>query len=449
MAGLGRRIAARLPAEADARTLLHGAGIAFVVQVLGAGASFVLQVLLGRWMGPSDYGTYVVTLSWAALAAVGCCLGLPTMLLRFVAAYLAGGDDARLRGVLRMSFAVTTATGVGVAVAGSIVFAALRGGGVEVDFAVLAGLWLIPALALMRLGQEAVRSFRRMGLAFAPALFWRPVATIAVAAIVVVLGGHLTAIAALVIALGCLALVVGVQLIRFAGFVRAEVPVVAPVLEVRMWMRVALPLLLIASFLIVLSETDIVMVGALAGSREAGLYAAASKTASLVAFVLIAVNAIAAPMISAQHTRGEHAAMQQLVSRVARWVFFPSLAICLFLAVFAQPVLGLFGSEFGAARWELVVLLAGQLVNAMAGSVGFLMILTGHQREAAWVYGWVALAHVVLNVTGILLFGAIGAAIATAISFALWNVWLYVLVVKRLGIHSSVFTKAAVPRAGR
>jgi O-antigen/teichoic acid export membrane protein len=441
IASLGRRIATRLPVEGDARRLLHGAGIAFSIQVLGAGASFVLQVLMGRWLGPAGYGTFVFTISWASLVAVGCCLGLPTMLLRFVAAYIAEGDDARLHGVMRMSFAVTAASGLGVAVLGSVGFAALRVAGVGVDPAVLIGFWLVPVLALMRLQQEAIRSFRRLALAYAPGLLWRPVAVIAVAATLVGLGFDLTAPAALLIALASLACVIAVQLVRFAGYVRTSVAPAEPVYEARMWMRVALPLLLIASFMIVLSETDIVMVGALVGSRQAGLYAAASKTASLVAFVLIAVNAIAAPMISAQHARGEHAEMQRLAARVARWTFFPSLAICLFLAVLAEPVLELFGSEFGAARWELVILLGGQLVNAMAGSVGFLMILTGYQREAAWVYGWVAVAHVAMNVTGILLFGAIGAAIATALSFALWNVWLYVLVVKRLDIHSSIFTR--------
>src|SRR4029077_4470085 len=148
---------------------------------------------------------------------------------------------------------------------------------------------------------------------------------IAVAAALVALGLDLTAPAALLIGLGSLAFVIAIQLVRFAAFVRTAVPPAEPVYEARMWMRVALPLLLIASFMIVLSETDIVMVGALVGSRQAGLYAAASKTASLVAFVLLAVNAIAAPMISAQHARGEHGAMQRLGSRLARWALFPSL----------------------------------------------------------------------------------------------------------------------------
>ncbi len=428
--------------------MLWGASVAFVIQVLGAGTSFVLQVLLGRWMGPSGYGTYVVTISWAGLAAVGCCLGLPTMLLRFVAAYRANGDDARLRGVLRMSFALAAVVSLAVAAAGTFVFAAFLLDGVEVSFAVLVGLWMVPVLSIMRLQQEAIRAFRLMALAYGPSLFWRPVAAIAGTAIFVGLGHHLNAVAALLIALGGLTLVVAGQSVRFVAFVREEVASVRPVFETRMWIRVALPLLLIASFLIILSETDIVMVGALVGSREAGLYAAASKTASLVAFVLIAVNAIAAPMISAQHVNDEHVEMQNLVSRAARWIFFPSLAICLFLAVLSKPVLELFGSEFDAARWELVVLLAGQLVNAAAGSVGFLMILTGHQREAAWVYGWVAVAHIALNIIGILLFGAIGAAIATAFSFAVWNIWLYVLVVKRLDIHASVFSRSSAAPPG-
>src|SRR4029077_10421526 len=136
----------------------------------------------------------------------------------------------------------------GIALAGSVALLALRAVGVAVDPAVPIGFWLVPVLALIRLKKEALRSFRRMALAYAPGLFWRPVALIAVAAALVALGLDLTAPAALLIGLGSLAVWIAIQLVRFAAFVRTAVPPAEPVYEARMWMRVALPLLLIASF---------------------------------------------------------------------------------------------------------------------------------------------------------------------------------------------------------
>jgi O-antigen/teichoic acid export membrane protein len=87
----------------------------------------------------------------------------------------------------------------------------------------------------------------------------------------------------------------------------------------------------------------------------------------------------------------------------------------------------------------LTVLLVGQVVSAGAGAVGWLMLLTGHQNQAAWVYGWVALIHVVLLAVAIPLFGPLGAAIATTASYSLWNIWLSKLVVRHLDVHPSIF----------
>ncbi|NEQ14000.1 MAG: flippase, partial [Moorea sp. SIO3E2] len=62
-----------------------------------------------------------------------------------------------------------------------------------------------------------------------------------------------------------------------------------------------------------------------------------------------------------------------------------------------------------------------------------------HQNQALIVYGTAAGLNVVLNGIGILLFGMIGAALSTAITFALWNIWLSVLVVRYLELSPIFF----------
>lgn len=437
--GILRRLAELLPGNVDSEALLRGASLAFALQVAGAGLGFAMQVLLGRWLGPDGFGTYAYVVAWSGLLAVATGLGFPTTVLRFVPAYSSQRDWPRLRGILRVSLLITIAAAGALSLLATLAILLLHAGGETIDLNVVLGFWLVPLLALMRLLQEAARGFRRIGLAYSPSLVIRPLLAIAAAAACVHFA-HLTSTSALAVtaaAIACLLVVQGVLLWRGLS---PDVRTAAPQYETRSWIRVALPLLLIASFTIVLSQTDIVMVGAFLGPHEAGLYTAASKTAGLVGLVLIAVTAIAAPMMSSLIAKDRHDELQALVSTVARWIFWPSLAIGVFLAVLASPILRMFGPGFPAAHWELTVLLIGQLVNAFAGAVGYLMILSGNQREAAWVYGWVALIHVVLNIGAILLFGAIGAAAATSASFALWNVWLYVLVVKRLGIQSAAFS---------
>jgi O-antigen/teichoic acid export membrane protein len=125
------------------------------------------------------------------------------------------------------------------------------------------------------------------------------------------------------------------------------------------------------------------------------------------------------------------------VSTIARWIFYPALAIAVGLVIFADPVLRLFGNEFVAAKGSLIALILGNLVNVGAGSVGYLLMMTGYQVQLSRVMGMSALVNVVLNLVGIHYLGVLGAAIATAFSMALWNIWLHAIVVKRLDVHPS------------
>jgi O-antigen/teichoic acid export membrane protein len=107
--------------------------------------------------------------------------------------------------------------------------------------------------------------------------------------------------------------------------------------------------------------------------------------------------------------------------------------------VLGRFLLGLFGDEFVAAYPALVILAAGQIVNALCGTVGSLMIMTRLHREAATVFGGAAALNIALNAVLIPRFGLNGAAIATSTTVVLWNVVMVVLVVRKLGVNPTPF----------
>lgn len=426
----------RLTGGRSLGAMARGAGAAFLLQGLGAGLAFALQVLLGSWMGPRGYGAYSFTVAWAGLVAVGAGLGLPATVLRFVPAYVSHRDWPRLRGILRTSVLLTAALTAGLALLGTGI-AVLAGGG-SPSWNLVLGLWLVPLLAFRTLAQEIVRGFRRISLAYGPSFVLRPALIIAGCGAFLHIHGDLSSEAALLVTAAATVVMLAVQGLWFWLRVEPDLRSASHEYETRAWLRVALPLLLIASFAVVLTETDIVMVGAFLGSKEAGIYTAASKTAGVVGLVLLSVNAIAAPMFSSLFAQGRHDDLAQLATKVAKWIFWPTLAISVFLAVAAKPILSLFGPEFPQASWILIALLFGQIVSGAVGSVGYLMTMTGHQSDAARVYAWVAVGHVALNAIAIPTLGALGAAVATTTSISVWNLWLHSLVVKRLDIHPSV-----------
>ena len=81
----------------------------------------------------------------------------------------------------------------------------------------------------------------------------------------------------------------------------------------------------------------------------------------------------------------------------------------------------------------------GQVVNAAAGPVGYLLNMTGHQDENARILAWVVGLNLVLAAPAIYLWGALGAALATSLMTVAKNLWTWFAVRRHLGINSSVF----------
>ena len=93
-----------------------------------------------------------------------------------------------------------------------------------------------------------------------------------------------------------------------------------------------------------------------------------------------------------------------------------------------------FGGPYVQAYSALCILVIGQLINAVMGSVGLFLSMTGHEKETLRALAISAILNVVLNALLIPKFGIIGAASATAVSVVLWNVILGIQLYRRLNL---------------
>ena len=307
------------------------------------------------------------------------------------------------------------------------------------DRTLLIGLWMVPALTYLSLQSELCRSAERIGAAYTLPLLLRPVLILIAAGATVLAVGRLSGMAVVLIAGLSTIPVALLQRFVFRRDVERELQSVPRLSAFRAWFDVALPLALISGFGLILSQTDLLLIGALIDPREAGLYKAAARTASTVGFVLVAVNAAAAPRYSALHAAGRTAELQRLVAQLARWIFWPSLAVAGLVALLSELLLGLFGPAFLEARVPLLILAAGYLLHATAGPVGYLLSMTGHHRRSLAPYVVSALLNIPLNLLGLHLMGLVGAAFATTLSLVLWNGWMILLVRRHLGLDPTIF----------
>lgn len=207
----------------------------------------------------------------------------------------------------------------------------------------------------------------------------------------------------------------------------------------REWIGVAFASLLISSSSMVLKRTDTIMVGAILGATQAGVYSAVVRTSMFMLFGLQAINAALAPMISTYHVLKKHDELRKLL-RVAAWgTLLITVLISTLILYSGSWILSLFGNEFARGYNALVVLALSQIVNALAGPVGYVMMMTGHHRQAAiFMLGGLGL-NLALNAIAIPMMGLDGAAFATAFSTVAWNFGMLTFVIVRLKLNPTVF----------
>lgn len=420
-------------------TLIRGAGTVFVIQSFSVGITYSTQICLARWMGASEYGLYESMIAIGTSFAFLAGLGSANAILRFIPEYSVKQDWAKLKGIIRCSWWQTCIASLIIAIVGTLLTLWL---GWQTDSysqsALILGLWLVPLVSLMKLQLEMGRASRKIVLAYVPSLLITPVLMIGAAFLWMLWQGSLEGIPAIVLMMVVMLLVVTVQSQLFRLGLSSEVRQTAAIYAIQQWLFVSLPLLLIDGSFMLLKQTDVLMLGLFLNPKEVGIYSAAFRTAEWVNFILASVNAIAAPLFASLYVQGNRDELQRLVSTIARWMFYPALTIAIGLIVFADPILGLFGKDFIAAKPAMIALIAGQLINVGAGSVGYLLMMTGHHFPCAAVVSFSALMNVGLNLVGIPRLGVLGAGLATAFSMALWNIWLNRLVVKYLGINPSI-----------
>ena len=120
--------------------------------------------------------------------------------------------------------------------------------------------------------------------------------------------------------------------------------------------------------------------------------------------------------------------------RAGRQEIFPGYIPDNLLVLFGKPLLGLlFGSEFEIAYVAMVLLVVGQFANAVSGSTGNFMNMTGHQTVFRNIMTGAALLNISLNLSLIPRFGIDGAAFAGMVSLSLWNVGTLVFIKIRYG----------------
>jgi O-antigen/teichoic acid export membrane protein len=436
-----RRLLPYFQGETLKARLARGAVAAFAVNAAGLGLTLLMHLVLARTLGPEGLGVYAYVLAWVMILVLAAKLGLEQTLLRFVADYCAREDWHLVRAVIRYAERRIILLGAAVAGAGAVAVLALADQTSDtLTRTFLAGLAMIPPLALLQTRSSVARGLGLVASALLPYAVIRP------ATVIVVVGLYAWWSLSLGPVFAMLATVLGTVLglavitVKIRSMLPRNVSGQLPAADVhREWRVTMLPLLLLAAFQQVLNQTDVLMLGWFTDSADIGIYSVASRAAQASAFALTAINTIFAPTISVLYGRGNIAGLQEVVTTAAWWSLASTLAFAVPMFVLAGPLLGIFGASFVGGDTALRILLVGQVVGAGLGSVMYIMTMTGQERPAMFILGAILAANLVLNLALIPTFGIEGAAAAKAITLIAWKMAMAIAIWRRIRIVPSLF----------
>jgi O-antigen/teichoic acid export membrane protein len=188
----------------------------------------------------------------------------------------------------------------------------------------------------------------------------------------------------------------------------------SPRLAVRAWLLVSLPMLVTEVSELLLASVDFLFVAAWVGTSEAGLYFAAQRSISLVAFVNFAVGAAAASSVAGAVS--DRMRLAQEVRRAATLAFWPSLAGALALVAAGPLPLALFGPQYKDGTSILAILAVGFVARSLVGPAEVLLSVIGAARACAAILVVHLVLAIVLNALLVPAFGIVGAAFAASLT---------------------------------
>lgn len=435
-----QRLMRLLQGNAPAQQLARGSLISFLLQAAGAGLIFLSELVLARALNTQGYGLYATAVAWLQVLTLVALLGSNNLLLRFIPAYVATKQWSLLHGLLRQCGRGAILIGVFIFFAAVLILSILSERlSSDIRWAFLIGIAALPLYALSLQRQAILRGLHYVASALSPEYIIRPLALIVfVAGLVWGLGISLSATG--VLALNgvaiMLAFLIGWYWQRRA--MPAEISSAPVATSTSEWLGISIPLFLIATLQLLIVRMDIILLSAIAGHEQAGVYAAASKISELIVFALAAANVVVAPIVAGLYARGDMDGLQNVMARLAVGVLALTVPLVLFVVFTGHAVLGMFGTEYQRGYVPLLILACGQIVNALSGPVDFIMYMTGHQKQALKIFALVTVVNLALNLLLIPSYGLEGAAIATASSVIIWNLLMRYYVRTRLGIEASV-----------
>lgn len=422
--------------------LLKSVSLVVVARVFGAGFAILTQLVLAILLDAHEIGLFFVATGLATVLAVVGTLGYP-MLVPRIAAQAASENRPNLLAVFMARARIDTSIMSGLLICLLLLFvwlAPLPENGIKQSlfFAVLT----LPAFAMLRLNGSLANAQKRFELGFLPDLFIRPLLLLSFVVTIwltwesfdikIILAGH--AGIATILALWQMH---KVAVKKNQAVPSGGKPENTSSESTSIWRRRAAPLMLVALFISVFADVDIVVSRLFLSDAQTGIFGVCLKISLFVAFgIQVLHQVIQRDIADALHNR-DNSQIHKIMARANAPGVAGSIVATIVVVMFGRELLGFFGDEFVAGFTSLVILMFAIVVRAIAGPAAQVLALGGYEKSCLPVFAVCMILLVLGNLALIMWFGLPGAAMTVLIVSAVWSIWLAVIAKRKFDINTS------------
>ncbi len=379
-----------------------GAMTSFAATLVGRLFQLVSQVIFAKALGIEDYGRFALGMVFVRLLGSISPLGMGRVAI-VLGSQTWRSAPARFKGIVFATIGIAGVSGVlmatGLVLAGT--FGTRPPALVDMpSLSVILFATVVPGFAVLRVVVDlTLVSQKVMYRALTESVAQPVIALIGFAILYFVVEGLDAAIAAsaisfaasCIIGLGCCATLFGRDLAKTTQ----------TTWDINTILKFAGPAWLAATFGVVHSLLDRIVVGSFVAAEHMAIYHAASQVSVAFLMIMGSLVTIFMPMAASAHAQQDMDTLRNLFQASARWGLYLGLPLFTFLHFTGGQLLVLtFGPEYQSGETTLTLLALGQLADVGTGAVGAVLLVSGNQ--VAWM-----------------LASGIGALVNGAIGFAL------------------------------
>ena len=424
--------------DKDFSELLKKGGISFFLRICGQVMGFLMSFVVAHYFGAKGLGNYVLAIVILRIFTLVSKLGLDTFSIRFIASFAKQGKWKSIQLFRKKIITIVSITSlISSLVMFIFSFEIANLVNTRLEYIEVSSFFILPMVFFM-LHYQSLRGLKRIAEF---SFFYRmSQATFSIAGLFLIsqfIQSDKIPIYAYLTSLCTVSLLSYVSYYYwFNKKCKFDSSEEIEDLPLKKMLKISLPLMFAQSVQFIMAWTDKLMLGNMLGPESVAIYGVAFRFSMGVSITLMAINSIASPKFAEKFSNNDISGMAKVAMQSAKLIFWTTIPLASILLIFPKFFMGIYGSDFLIGVEVLRWLIVGRIVNALSGSVGSLMQMTGQQNNYMEILIVGSIINVTLNYVLIPIYGIKGAAFASVFSLSFWNLTMVYNVKKKFGFST-------------